>query len=58
MGESQRAKVLADQLLSSPVGQYGMLDFDKMDEMVEAGYEYGKTELENVDPKIYTELGK
>lgn len=40
-------KALADCYLRPPVEEYGMLQFDAIDEIVDVGYRYAKTELEN-----------
>jgi lysophospholipid hydrolase len=40
--ENQRAAVMntADLPLTPPVSEYGVLEYDKFDEIVEKGYEY------------------
>ena len=36
----------ADLFLTPPVSHYGTLEFDKMDEIVELGYEYAKPRID------------
>ena len=48
-GDRQRKKVREDidLFLQPPVANYGVLEYDKFEELVEIGYEYAKPRIEN-----------
>jgi lysophospholipid hydrolase len=48
-GDVQKKKVrkYCDLFLQPPVSNYGVLEFDKFDEIVELGYEYAKPKVDH-----------
>mgnify|MGYP003353724815 FL=1 len=42
---SKRTHALADMVLTPPVGEYAVTDFEKIDEVVEIGYRYARERL-------------
>jgi len=48
-GERHKKKVREhiDLFLQPPVGNYGVLEYDKFDDIVKLGYEYAKPRVDN-----------
>lgn len=44
--QMSRVKANVDHYFNPPISRFGMLDFEKLDEIYDAGYEYAKKEIE------------